>query len=116
MTQTPADDPNYKDVFLVTHQPGGPVEMSADAVIEDREESHGDYRQQAQFAQLLKGLFHGHKRWSGLPAEQRESVDMIIVKLSRIMAGNSSEPDHWIDIAGYATMIHNLLTKGSHLG
>jgi hypothetical protein len=41
----------------------------------------------------------------------RESLDMISNKIARIVNGNPSEPDHWIDIAGYATLIANRLIK-----
>lgn len=86
-----------------------------DDTLQGREASHGPYREQAQLAQLLKGILHGHKNWKDIPAEQRESLDMIAVKVSRLMNGNSNEPDTWLDISGYAMLNYNLLTTGSHL-
>lgn len=85
------------------------------AVIESREASHGDYTVQASYAQHFKGLLRGHPKWAKLTITQKESLDMIVVKMSRILEGNPNEPDHWTDIAGYATLITNLLTKGTHL-
>ena len=35
---------------------------------------------------------------------QREAVDMICLKLSRIISGQSHFRDHWDDIAGYARL------------
>jgi hypothetical protein len=35
---------------------------------------------------------------------QCESLDMIAMKMARIMSGDPSEPDHWQDIAGYALL------------
>jgi hypothetical protein len=35
---------------------------------------------------------------------------MILNKLLRIF-GSPVNPDHWLDIAGYATLVHNHLTK-----
>ena len=32
----------------------------------------------------------------------KESLEMIVTKMSRITNGNSREVDHWLDIAGYA--------------
>lgn len=86
-----------------------------DDTLQSREDSHGPYREQAQFSQLLKSIMHSHKNWKDIPAEQRESLDMITVKVSRLMNGNSSEPDTWLDISGYAMLCYNLLTTGSHL-
>lgn len=47
--------------------------------------------------------------WDNLAACHQESIDMILTKISRIVSGNPSEPDHWDDIAGYA-----FLGKGGH--
>lgn len=84
-------------------------------VLHARENSHGPYRDQARFSQLLKGIVHKHKAWNDLPGEQREAIDMILMKLSRIMSGNNNEPDTWIDISGYAMLCYNLLVTGGHL-
>lgn len=35
---------------------------------------------------------------------QREAVDLICTKLSRILSGGNSHIDNWHDIAGYATL------------
>lgn len=88
---------------------------SAQSVIESREATHGDYNKQALFAQRLKGLMHQENNWPNTTPAMRESLDMIAVKISRILTGNPDEPDHWLDIAGYATLVHNTLTKGTHL-
>jgi hypothetical protein len=40
---------------------------------------------------------------------QRESLEMNQHKVARILAGNPDEPDHWFDIAGYATLVHQRL-------
>lgn len=89
----------------------------AQQIIESRESSHGDYRKQAAMAQALKCIVNDPavRENSELSDAQRESLDMICVKISRILNGNPNEPDHWRDIAGYATLISNLLTKGTHL-
>lgn len=86
-----------------------------DDTLQAREKSHGPYRQQAQMSQLLKAIMHGHSNWKELPAEHREALDMIMMKISRLLNGNSAEPDTWIDISGYAMLCYNLLTTGSHL-
>lgn len=83
-------------------------------VIDAREASHGPYREQAMFAQLLKGMLRRHKNWEKLPGEQRESLEMVMLKVSRIMSGTGNEPDHWIDMSGYSMLIFNLMTTGDH--
>lgn len=81
---------------------GDPVALTG-----ERKKTHGDWMRQSYVAQELKavvGSNDGH-----LEPHQREAVDMIVVKLSRILSGDASFEDHWDDIAGYAH-----LGKGGH--
>lgn len=89
--------------------------INAQDIIENREKAHGNYLHQATMAQAQKKLLRDSPGWHHLSPEQRESLDMVCVKISRIMNGNPNEPDHWLDMAGYATLVHNILTKGTHL-
>jgi hypothetical protein len=73
-------------------------------VLNEREKTHGDYRRTAAIAQELKTIIN-HCDGGLLSAVQAESLDMICSKISRILSGNPSEPDHWRDIAGYATLV-----------
>lgn len=88
---------------------------TAQEVIESRESTHGDYTAQANFSAYMKEEARKMPKWQNLHGPQAESIDMIIVKISRILTGDPNEPDHWQDIAGYATLVSNLLTKGTHL-
>jgi len=62
-------------------------------------------------AQDLKAVMHEVGSWEELRPDQREALDMIANKLSRILNGNPDLPDHWIDIAGYSLLIANRLQK-----
>lgn len=66
----------------------------------DRNESHGDPHEQFGTAQELKDLLQEGKT-SNLNSTQREALEMICTKLSRIVHGGQRR-DHWLDIAGYA--------------
>lgn len=92
-----------------------PRRMTAQETIEQREATHGDYRLQASAAQALKDIMRASPGWEAMTPAAKESCDMIAVKLSRVVNGSPDEPDHWTDIAGYATLVSNLLTKGTHL-
>jgi len=85
------------------------------SIIESREDSHGDYQVQAALSQAQKELFRASPGWERLAPHQRETLDMICVKMSRILNGDPNTADHWLDMAGYATLSHNVLTKGTHL-
>lgn len=83
---------------------------SIDDTLDQREETHGDFTRAAVTARTIKGLY------SNLLTECPNSVileglDMIASKLARICNGDPMEPDHWHDIAGYATLVERHLRK-----
>ena len=43
--------------------------------------------------------------------DQREALEMIQHKVARILNGDPTYTDNWIDIAGYATLVANRLEK-----
>jgi hypothetical protein len=72
---------------------------------------------QAATAQRLKNALAVVPEFAELPADMREAMQTICTKMSRALHGNPDEPDHWRDIAGYATLVENRLIHGkSHLG
>ncbi len=79
--------------------------MSIESTLDERGRTHGDYADQARAAQFMKQLLRACPRWHGLSLPQKESVELICMKLSRVVHGNPDEPDHWRDIAGYAQLI-----------
>lgn len=72
------------------------------SILDEREKTHGDYMQLAALAQDLKTRIRSESR--NLSAQQQESLEMICVKIARIVCGNPNEMDHWRDIAGYAEL------------
>lgn len=88
---------------------GVPKMTSPSDLTAERHSTHGDWLQQSTLANVLKIHIHESYNWRTLQPYQREAIDMIAVKLSRILCGNPDEPDHWDDIAGYA-----FLGKGGH--
>ena len=73
-----------------------------EGVLEQRGKTHGDFTEVAYFAQRLRSLFR-ESRYS-LSDPHAESLDMIAGKIARVLAGNPHEPDHWLDIEGYARL------------
>jgi len=69
------------------------------ALTGERRETHGDWIQQSADAQRLKAIIY--ERCGNLQPYEIEALDMICVKISRILNG-SRHPDHWRDIQGYA--------------
>jgi uncharacterized hydantoinase/oxoprolinase family protein len=80
-------------------------------ILQQRQKTHGEYSQVASLAQALKTRIRAESR--NLTAQQQESIEMICVKIARIVCGDASEIDHWRDIAGYAELIYKKKRAGS---
>ena len=76
-------------------------------LLSEREKTHGNYDSTARTSQMLKRLISHAPAHSDMSERQKETLDMIAVKLARIMCGDPHEPDHWRDIAGYALLAIN---------
>ena len=84
-----------------------PEETNVDQVLDSRAKDYGKFIEGAEIMQMLKRLVHNYIEDRGTPLafDQREAIDMIIHKLGRIINGNPDKVDHWVDIAGYATLV-----------
>jgi hypothetical protein len=71
-------------------------------ILESRQSTHGDFGFQSAMAQKLKKTIRQGEKWGQISPPQRESLEMILVKVSRIVNGNPKHKDHWDDIGGYA--------------
>ncbi len=73
-----------------------------EGILSERQKTHGNFYTNARISQILKEYF---RMW-GMPAStvQREALDQIALKLSRILSGQANFKDHWDDIAGYAQL------------
>lgn len=86
-------------------------ETDVDTVLDARAKDYGKFIEGAEIMQMLKRLVHNYIEDRGTPLafDQREAIDMIIHKLGRIINGNPDKVDHWVDIAGYATLVADRL-------
>ena len=82
-------------------------------LLDEREKTHGAFYNVASMAQELKDAMRRGRNWKVLDDTERETLEMIASKIGRILAGNPHEPDHWRDVAGYATLIERALTACS---
>ena len=77
-----------------------------DPLLVEREKTHGSFERNAEVSQKLKAIFyfyHDNEKEKLRPIH-REALDMIALKLSRILSGQANYKDHWDDIAGYAKL------------
>ena len=77
---------------------------TVDATLVARNSIHGDFTANAEYSQMLKAAFFNSPNWHKMSHVQHEALDLIALKLSRILTGNFMHADHWHDIAGYAVL------------
>lgn len=78
--------------------------METEALLQDRGKTHGSFAANAFYGQQLRRLFRSSQHWESMPDEHKEALDLIALKLSRILSGQSMHADHWADTAGYAKL------------
>jgi len=79
-------------------------------ILKEREKTHGEFVSNAEhYITITNALYLASH--SLLAPYHRLALDMIALKLSRILNGNPNEIDHWKDIAGYATLVVEKLEK-----
>lgn len=87
------------------------AQESMDALLAKREAQYGSFMFSANIAIRLKGVMHNAiaQKDVHLAPDQMLALDMIAVKISRILSGNPSHKDSWVDIAGYAKLVSDRL-------
>lgn len=74
-----------------------------DKTLTERGKTHGDWEEQSRLSQALKKTMRNHEDgWNALNPMQRDALDMIAVKISRIVVGDPNNIDSWLDVEGYA--------------
>lgn len=83
--------------------------MSLEDTLADRGKTHGSFAENAHISQIIKGFMRQAPNWGRLTQVQKEALEVIAAKVSRILSGNPNEPDHWHDIQGYARLAEQVL-------
>lgn len=82
-----------------------------DPLLEERQKTHGNFADNARISQALKHMLRNNSTAGLLCDVHEESLDMICLKLSRILSGQADFADHWNDIAGYAKLAAEVCLK-----
>lgn len=75
------------------------------ATLTQRGSTHGKYKEVASLSQSMKAMMKTAPKWAALSSDKRESLELISMKIARILHGDPNHTDSWTDIAGYATLI-----------
>ena len=76
-------------------------------LLNERGKTHGDYSAAARTKEGILDLITMAPSYPKMDATARASIRMIVEKLGRIVHGDHTHIDHWVDIAGYATLAAN---------
>lgn len=124
MTWPPDQCPKYKQLWntfpgainYCNHMGNCPMPQrilkmtDRDQLLQEREKTHGSFVKNAQYYAELKGIFESAHYRNYLPIYVN-ALDMIALKLSRILSGQANFKDHWDDIAGYAKLASEACDK-----
>lgn len=82
-----------------------------ESILAARNKTHGSFEMNAAISQGIKGVFS----YGQMPVKvaHREALDMIALKMSRILSGQADFQDHWDDIAGYAKLGSQACDRGT---
>ena len=75
--------------------------------LEDRGNSYGEYADGTKIAMNLYGRCQAAPRWSDMNPGQQYAMFMFCAKMARLLNGDPNHKDTWLDIAGYATLVHD---------
>ena len=78
-------------------------------ILAEREKRYGSFEGHAAISQGLKDVLHSAPKWCLLSPTQKESLEMIAHKMARILNGDPDYDDNWVDCAGYATLITDII-------
>jgi hypothetical protein len=78
-----------------------PEETNVDQILGERGNRYGTFESNAKTCQLLKNVLHSQEGWYRLSYVQREAVEMMMHKISRLVNGDATYLDTVVDIAGY---------------
>jgi uncharacterized ferritin-like protein (DUF455 family) len=82
-----------------------------DEILKQRGAEYGQFKDHAALSQELKAVINNAlaTRKKTLEPDMAEALSMIIHKIARIINGNASSVDQWVDIAGYSTLVADRL-------
>lgn len=83
--------------------------MNTEEILKERGSRYGSFTGHANITQNLKDILRAGHSYSGCTHAQIEAMEMICHKLGRIVNGDPNYADSWVDIAGYATLVSDIL-------
>lgn len=75
---------------------------------------YGPFYNNAEVSQKIKDIMRRSRSWDKLDLGEKEALDQIALKMSRIVTGNDPHYlDNWDDIQGYVRIVADRLRQGT---
>ena len=78
-------------------------------VLTERNKQYGPFIDHSKIAQGLKDIMRAAPGWSRLAPDQKESLELIQHKIARILNGDPTYLDSWVDCGGYIRLVTDRL-------
>lgn len=80
-----------------------------EAILNERGARYGAFVEHAYITQRLKEVMADTPNWIILDNDMKEALEMVAHKIGRILNGDPSYADSWVDIAGYSQLVADRL-------
>ena len=88
--------------------------MEIEQILEERGSRYGDFGSHAIITQNIKAAMRHSLNWAKLPNDMKESLEMVAHKVGRILNGDPTYADSWVDIVGYVQLVVDRLERGQN--
>ena len=78
---------------------------SIDEIVIERGSRYGAFTGHALITQNIKSAMRHSPNWNKLPEDMKECLEMVAHKIGRILNGDPSYDDSWVDIIGYTQLV-----------
>lgn len=75
--------------------------MNTEKLREERSARYGDFDNNSEVSQGLKDMLRLGDEWETMPSFIKEALDMVCVKMSRVVSGDPFYLDNYHDIQGF---------------
>lgn len=85
--------------------------MNIDETLNERGTRYGEFSKNADLSQSLKQTLHKAPNWNELPNYMKESLEMVMHKISRLLNGDFTYEDNVVDMLGYTQLMLDEMSR-----
>lgn len=76
-----------------------------DETLAQRGNNYGNFAEQSRITQAIKAAMRDSGNWEALSVDKKEALEMLAVKVSRVLNGDPEYLDSWHDMIGYLRLV-----------